>query len=216
MLDVVVHVPVDEAADRVHMDRAAVQPVVDDIVGEAAMLQQAGQHMMPGAIEAGQADEHQRQDGAHRNRRRDRGDIDGKPDARDADGLRLLHLRNEGFLFRADDAGGVAQHVDHGMPDIEKAEEVQDQPQQIRRAHHGNLGVTADDDRVGVMARMAPAPGHRIAHDHEAGDLIDRIVHPARLEGRAVAAFVPAAIGGRAVEHPIGEEERQRARSPQK
>jgi hypothetical protein len=55
---------------------------------------------------------------------------------------------------------------------------------------------------------MAPAPGHRIAHDHEAGDLIDRVVHPARLEGGAVAAFVPARVGGRAVEHAIDEEER--------
>jgi hypothetical protein len=80
--------------------------------------------------------------------------------------------------------------------------------QQIRRAHDRYLGIAADDDGVGVVAGMAPAPGHRIAHDHEAGDLVDRVVHPRRLEGGAVAAFVPARVGGRTVEHAIDEEER--------
>ena len=48
----------------------------------------------------------------------------------------------------------------------------------------------------------------RIAHDHEAGDLIDDVVHPARLERRAVAAFMPAAVRRRAIEHAVGQEER--------
>ena len=80
--------------------------------------------------------------------------------------------------------------------------------QQVRRTHDGDLGVAADDDRVGVVARMAPAPGDRIAHQHEAGDLVDDVVHPARLEGGAVAAFVPARVARRAVEHAVDEEER--------
>ena len=47
-----------------------------------------------------------------------------------------------------------------------------------------------------------------IAHDHEARDLVDHVVHPARLEGRAVAGFVPARVAGGAVEHAVDEEER--------
>ena len=54
----------------------------------------------------------------------------------------------------------------------------------------------------------------RLAHDHEAGDLIDRVVHPVRLEGGAVAAFVPAAVGRRAVEHAVDDEEGNRGPSP--
>src|SRR6185437_16128210 len=68
--------------------------------------------------------------------------------------------------------------------------------------------VAADDDGVGVVARMAPAPDSRFAHDHETGDLVDRVVHPARLEGGAVAAFVPAAVGRAAIEHAVADEER--------
>ena len=60
--------------------------------------------------------------------------------------------------------------------------------------------------RVGVVARMAPAPGRRLAQHHEGGDLVDRVVHPARLEGGAVAAFVPARVGRRAVEDAVGDE----------
>ena len=87
---------------------------------------------------------------------------------------------------------GVAQHVRHAMPGIEDADEAESSPQQVRRPHDGDLGVAADDDGVGVVAGVAPAPGHRIAHDHEAGDLVDHVVHPLRLERGAVAAFVPA------------------------
>ena len=78
---------------------------------------------------------------------------------------------------------------------------------QIRRAHHGDFRIAADDDGVGVVPRVAPAPGHRVAHNHEAGKLVDGVVHPLRLERRAVAAFVPARVRRGTVEHPIDEEE---------
>src|ERR1700734_3203611 len=57
---------------------------------------------------------------------------------------------------------------------------------------------------------MTPAPDLRLAQDHEAGDLVDRVVHPFGLEGGAVAALVPAAVGRRTVEHAIDEKERNR------
>jgi hypothetical protein len=45
-----------------------------------------------------------------------------------------------------------------------------------------------------VMPRMAPAPHRGFAHDHEAGNVIDGVVHPARLERRAMPALMPARI----------------------
>ncbi|MCY1235197.1 hypothetical protein D9M72_478040 [compost metagenome] len=208
VLHMVVHVPIDEAAQRVHVDRAAVQPMVCHVVGEAAVLQQPGQHMMPSTVEPRQTDQHQRQDRTEVERERDRCGVDGKPDAGNEDRLRLFHFRDERRFLGADDAKRVANHVDDRVPDIENAEEVQDEAQEIRRPHDGDLGIAADDDRVCVVARVAPAPGDGIAHDHEAGDLVDGVVHPHRLERRSMPAFVPATIGGRAVENAIGEEER--------
>jgi hypothetical protein len=73
---------------------------------------------------------------------------------------------------------------------------VEQDAQNIRRARHGDLRVTADNDGVGMVARMAPTPRRRLAQHHEASDVIDGVVHPARPERRAVAVFVPPGIGG--------------------
>ena len=58
------------------------------------------------------------------------------------------------------------------------------------------------------MACVAPAPLHRIAHHHEAGDLVNDVVHPERLERGAVPAFMPTGVAGRAVKHAVDEKER--------
>ena len=137
-----------------------------------------------------------------------RRDIYRHPDPRHADCLGAFHLGDEGLFRRTDVAERIADHVAHGAPGVEDAEEIERDAQQVRRPHDGDFGVKPDDDRVGVVARVAPAPGDGIAHDHEAGELVDRVVHPARLEGGAVAAFVPARIRRRAVEHAVGKEER--------
>ena len=42
VLNMVVHVPIDEAADRVHQNGAGIQPVVEHIVGQPAVLQVTG------------------------------------------------------------------------------------------------------------------------------------------------------------------------------
>ena len=55
---------------------------------------------------------------------------------------------------------------------------------------------------------MAPPPCHGVSHHHEAGDVIDHIVHPSGAKGRAMAAFVPAAVAGRPVDHAVDEKER--------
>ena len=49
MLDVVVHVPVDEGADGVDVARARVEPVVEDVVLERRVLENPGQDEVPSA-----------------------------------------------------------------------------------------------------------------------------------------------------------------------
>ena len=92
----------------------------------------------------------------------------------DADHLRPLHLRDEGLLAGTEVAAGVAEHVGDGeAEDVDDAQEIEDDADEVGRPHDVDLRVAADDDGVGVVARMAPPPGHGIAHDHEAGDLVD-------------------------------------------
>ncbi|MNE98165.1 hypothetical protein D3C80_1966470 [compost metagenome] len=55
---------------------------------------------------------------------------------------------------------------------------------------------------------MAPAPDLGFEHEHEARQLVDRIIHPAGFERRPVTGFVPTGIGRRAVKQAIDEEER--------
>ena len=40
----------------------------------------------------------------------------------------------------------------------------------MRRAHGDNFGITAHDDRVGVVTGMAPSPQDRITEQHEASN----------------------------------------------
>src|SRR3954452_24902080 len=47
--------------------------------------------------------------------------------------------------------------------------------------------VAADDDGVGVVPAVAPAPDGGPAQHHEGGDLVEGFGHPAGLERRAVA-----------------------------
>ena len=62
--------------------------------------------------------------------------------------------------------------------------------------------------RVGVVPGVAPAPDRRRAHDHEAGELVQPVVHPPRPERRAVARLVPARVRRRAVQDAVAEQQR--------
>ena len=99
MLHMVVHVPVEIPVDRVHVDRPAVEPVIENIFGQAGMLGQAVDDHEPGAEEIGQADEQQRQDAARADGKGDDGGVDGDVDAGLAIDLREFALRDEGLLL---------------------------------------------------------------------------------------------------------------------
>ncbi len=73
---------------------------------------------------------------------------------------------------------------------------------------HRDFRVAPNDDRVGVMPRMAPSPGCGFAQNHERSHFIDNIVHPSRFEGGAMTAFMPARIRAGTIEHAINYEGR--------
>ena len=110
-------------------------------------------------------------------------------------------------------SGGIVQHACPAVPRIEDAEEIADDTVECRRAHNGDFRITTDNDRVGVVARMAPPPCHRIAHNAKAGNVVDHRIHPGCLEGRAMAAFMPAAVHRTAIKHPVSQPERQRPKT---
>ena len=96
------------------------------------------------------------------------------------------------------------------------AEEVGGDVPECGRPHGDDLGIAPDDDRVGVMADVAPSPHRWVAHDHEAGDVVDDSVHPSCPESGAVTALVPSGVGRRAVQHSVHREAQQRPhREPQ-
>ena len=49
VLDVVIHVPVEIPVDRVHVDRAAIEPVVENVFGQSGVLSKAVDEHQPGA-----------------------------------------------------------------------------------------------------------------------------------------------------------------------
>ena len=61
MLDVVIHVPINETADPIHINCATVQAVVDDIISKARVLQNARHDTVPSTVKAGQTNDHKRQ-----------------------------------------------------------------------------------------------------------------------------------------------------------
>ena len=81
MFDVIVHVPVDEPADRVHMDRAAVEPVIENVFRETGVLGGVVDNHQPGAEKVRQDDQEYRHPRLQGYGSRDDGQIDRKDDA---------------------------------------------------------------------------------------------------------------------------------------
>ena len=96
-----------------------------------------------------------------------------------------------------------------GERHIDQAEEVGEDLGEPGRPHRHDLRVAPDDQGVGVVPGMAPAPDGGLAHDHERRDVVDDIVHPAGPKRGAVPALVPARIRSRAVQDAVAEEERR-------
>jgi len=184
--------------------------MVGDVLRKSEMLQQTGHDMMPGAVKAWEADDHQGKDGTHPEAQGDRCKIDPQPDTGDKKHLRRLIFCNIGPLVRMQAPCHMHKHTPQQLQRVDDAEQIEHDFQEIRRAHCNDFRIPSHDNGVGVMPDVAGAPDDRIADQHEAGDLIDDGVHPGRLEGSPVSAFVPSGIRRRAVEHAIDKPEGRR------
>ena len=64
-------------------------------------------------------------------------------------------------------------------------------------------GSTPNDDRVGMMASVTPAPGGGFAQHHERSQFVEGVIHPVGFESRAMTGFMPARVGYRGVQDTI-------------
>src|SRR5208283_2767740 len=81
VLRVVVHVPVQEAVDGVHVHRPAVQAVIKDVLGQARVLREPVDGRQPRAVEVCEADVEEGQDAAGVERQAYHGGVDEDVDA---------------------------------------------------------------------------------------------------------------------------------------
>lgn len=59
VINVIIHVPVDNLADQIHVNGAAAEAMIQYIVGQRGVLQNTTHYMMPSAVNPGQSDKHQ-------------------------------------------------------------------------------------------------------------------------------------------------------------
>ena len=108
VFDMVVHVPIQEAIDRVHVNRAAVHAVIEHILRETGVLGETIDRHQPCSEEVGQADVKQRQDAAVVNACGDHRDIDQQADAGFEINRGTRRLGDVGRFFGIKAARGVA------------------------------------------------------------------------------------------------------------
>ena len=143
MLNVVLHIHVEEGEDRVDEDCASVFAVVVGVFAEAGVLGEAEELVQPAAVEAGQEDEHHGQEAADG----DRPDCDGGKDG-DVDAAGQVHLGQLAFGHEvADMVAGSAGGVADDAPDFGRAaaevEEVYQDFEQVGGALDLDFGVAA-------------------------------------------------------------------------
>jgi hypothetical protein len=78
VLDVVVHVPVQEPVDHAHLHRAGVQPVVEHVLAHAGVLGEPVDLEHVPAVQSRAADQHHRQPGSEPDRQADGDGVDGQ------------------------------------------------------------------------------------------------------------------------------------------
>ena len=197
VLHVVLQVPVEEGGDGIADIGAGVLPPVGHLRAHADVLRGVGEHPVPLVGERGQlhqddeipvaaGDEHHQQRRVHQQR-----------EAREAP-QRTNPLRVVPREYAAFPLGG--EHPVPPLPeapanlllhegvqpgDVEGQDPCQVLPsQRVARQHHLHLVLVMG--RVAVMSAVAVAHVHAVLPVQEAGDRVEELVQPARLEHRLV------------------------------
>ena len=132
--------------------------------------------------------------------RREHRQVDHQVDARPQVDLAEFRCRDIGPLVGCHLAGDVDQQVAVVVEEIRNVDDLQQEAAQRDRSRRADLRVASGDDRVAVVAGVAPAPRDRLAADHERRNLVERVVHPVGLERGAMAGFMPTRVGRGGIE----------------
>src|SRR5580700_2822804 len=122
------------------------------------MLRTAEIELQPGAVERRQADIHGGQDRAGPDAGDDDQGIDAEIDTSGTIDFWPLAFGNESLFLLGHSAAGMNEETSQKEGCVFQRKDVQDQRYDVRRSWRDDLGVAADDDRIRVMARMAPSP----------------------------------------------------------
>ena len=114
MLYVVVHVPVKEPVDRVHVHRSTVETVIENILRQPGVLGEAIHDKKPRTEEIRETNQEQRKEAACIDRNPDHCEIDSHVYPRMPIYLRKLHLGNEGLFF----GSHTAERVQNDSPEV--------------------------------------------------------------------------------------------------
>src|ERR1017187_440847 len=124
VLKVIVHVPIQVPVYAIHVDRPAVEAVVEDVFCKARMLRQAVDDHEPSSEEVCEAHEEQGKNAAGVNKESDGRGVDGYVDAGVAVDLSQFDLGYEGPFVGRGPADGVVKDfpkVGGICPEIEEA-----------------------------------------------------------------------------------------------
>ena len=167
MLYVIVHVPVKEPVDRIHVHRSTVETVIENVLRQPGVLGEAIHNKKPRTEEIRETNQEQRKEAACIDRNPDHREIDSHVYPRIPIYLRKLYLGNEGLFF----GGHTAERVQNDSPEvlriIPEVEERLDDGFHIGRPRDRYFRITTDNDGVAMVPGVTPPPYGGLAHDHE-------------------------------------------------
>ena len=210
MLDVIVHVQVQEPEHRIHVHRAGVPPMIENVFAKAGVLGRPKEGHQPRPVERRPHHEQQR----HETSRHDT----GGEHADDPDQVAAGLPHDPAMQLERDVPGDVgvksitrmAHDPANQRRHAGEAEQVDGPRPNVDRSGEHDLRIASDDDRVAVVANVRPPPHRGFAQQHERGREIHQFIEPRGAKRRAVATFVPPRIGCAAVQSAVDDEGRDR------
>ena len=201
----IVHVEVEEPIEQVGEKGSLVEAMVEDVFGQAGVLSEPVKRHQPGAKEVGKANEKKRKPALQRNRGDENDEIDGEVNAGCLNDPGEFAFRDEFTIPFGELSAGMSDEIAKVFRVGVEGKKSLDHSIDIGRTGNGNFGIATQNDGVAVMTGVGPAPDRAFAKDHEGSDLIEGVVHPVGLKGRAVESLVPSGVGTPGVEGGVDQ-----------
>ena len=205
VLNVVIHVQVEEPIEQVGEKGSRVEAMVEDVFGQAGVLSEPVKRHQPGAKEVGKANEKKRKPALQRNRGDENDEIDGEVNAGCLNDPGEFAFGDEFTIPFGELSAGMSDEIAKVFRVGAEGKKSLDHSSDIRWTGNGNFGIATQNDGVAVMTGVGPTPDRAFAKDHEGSDLIEGVVHPVGLEDRAVESLVPSGVGTPGVEGGVDQ-----------